>query len=105
MFVTPENLKYEVFNSYPSGWFHTVLTLDNNDERMMRYVNGVHEDRNEWPYESSSSGSVTPIANTVVFGRDTVKRDNYYGDVQIDELLVFNSVLTADDVQDLYVQY
>ena len=105
VFVTPENLKYEVFNSYPYGWFHTVLTLDTHDERMMRYVNGVYEDRNEWPYESSSSGSITPIANTAVFGRDTVQRDNYYGDFQVDEVLVFNSVLTLDDVQDLYAQY
>ena len=38
----------------------------------------------------------------IVVGRVYTAQDNYYGSVQVDELISFNAALTSEDVQLIY---
>ncbi len=95
---------YEVFEPYPSGWYHVVLTLDTYASDFLMYENGAFADQDTSPYESGI-GYTLDGTNTVVFGRESTTDDYYYGNNQIDELMVFNYILSSNEIISLYNQY
>ncbi len=104
VFTAPGNKEYEIFGYYPTpGWFHVILTLDIVSGQMYQYVNGLYEDSDTSPYQSGIT--YTTGTNVVVFGRESTTADQYYGNVQIDDLLVFNYVLDSNQVITLYNSY
>ena len=101
--TAPGDKEYEVFGYYPTGWYHVVLTLDIYAGEMLMYENGLYDDMDNSPYESSYT--YTHGTNTVVFGRESTTDDQYYGNNQIDELMVFDYILSSTDIISLYNQY
>ncbi len=103
IFTAPGDKKYEIFDYYPTGWFHVVLTLDIAGG-MHRYIDGGYVDSDTDPY-ISTVGYTLDGTNTVVFGRESTTYDEYYGHVQIDELMVFDYILDNNQIITLYMSY
>ena len=77
-------------------WVHGVLNfLGPNDEEGIRiYKNGKHVGNHTIITQSSSTESNGRIA----IGRAFTEINNYYGSVQVDELLFFNHSLTEQEI-------
>ena len=104
IFTAPGDKHYEIFGYYPtSGWFHVILTIDIAANEMYLYENGAYKDSDTSPYQSGVGYSTG--TNTVVFGRESTTDSQYYGNNQIDELLVFSYVLDSNQVISLYNSY
>ncbi len=96
------NTEYEIFNYYPDGWYHVVLTLDHNAGVMKMYQNGQYKEEDDNPYVTSHTYSLG--TNTLVIGRESTEENDEYGNFQIDELNVFSHVLSTSNIQALYSQ-
>jgi prepilin-type N-terminal cleavage/methylation domain-containing protein len=71
-------------------WYHIAMSFDNSTLRV--YQNGVE-------YSVAVSGSITPTTNALWFGTDQRGR---YGNVVIDEVHIYNRVLSADEISAIY---
>ncbi len=100
-FVIANSGSYEIYtastNLIPSGqWVHYVVTNDGSDNVKI-YINGESK-------QVSKSGSVTTPttspADTFIGTSDRVNSDNTHG--KIDEVRLYNRVLTADEIKALY---
>ena len=82
-------------------WTHIVLNYigPNNGQGIQIYYNGqeVESDTIKDAARSHSAGD-----GRVVLGRLYTNSDDYYGSVEIDELLFFNQTLSNDDINALY---
>jgi len=78
-------------------WYHVVGTFDNDTNTPHIYVNGVLDDES---YESEA-------ATGGVAGFNIGRRvsGNSYLDGLIDEVRIYNSALTAEEISDLYNNY
>ena len=98
--TAPGNTEYEVFNyyptGYPTGWYHVVLTLDTAAGEMMMYENGLYKESHDSLTVSGTTYSQG--TNTVWFGRESTTYDQYYGNNQIDEFMVFDYILSSSDI-------
>ena len=80
----------------PTGWFHAVLTFQG--DQITVYQNNILQNRPlQTGFVSEPSGS-----GTVVIGKGIIDRDNYMGTVVVDELAMWNRVLSEAEVAQLY---
>ena len=83
----------------PTGWTHIVLNYigPNNGQGIEIYHNGV-QIRND----ATKSGATRSSGDCkVVIGRLYADTDDWYGSVDVDELLFFNQKLTDQEIQDI----
>ena len=85
--------------SRPSGWTHVVLNYmgPNNGQGIRIYHNGVQIGNDT----TKSGGTRSAGDSKVVIGRWQTNRDQWYGSVDVDELLFFNQKLTDQEIQDI----
>ena len=81
------------------GWTHVVLNYYGHEDGQETelYLDGILTNHRTWKY----SWSKTPEDGRIVVGRIDPTQDKDYGSVKVDELTMFNSVLSADDILDL----
>lgn len=77
------------------SWHHVVLTWDSASGAVQAYVDGVLEDS-----AISDSGDVTTAFSSIGRIDNSFSNINFTG--QLDELLIFDSVVTASDVSAIY---
>ena len=85
-----------------STWVHCtwVWRLDGNPYHMFYYENGGNVITSD-ASNSQSLSSATP--DEPFFGRIFRNRDNYYGNVEIDDLIIISQALSASEVIELYM--
>ncbi len=72
-------------------WYHVAVTYDGTKFRC--YLNGVY--RGEWTY------ALSQISQKFIFGRWDIGYDGYYFDGLIDEVRIYNRVLTQGEIKAL----
>ena len=87
---------FQVSVGKSNEWVHGVLNfLGPNDEEGIRiYENGKHVGNHTIITQSSS----TEPNGRIVIGRLFTEDNNFYGSVQVDELLFFNHSLTEGEI-------
>jgi hypothetical protein len=76
-------------------WYHIVGTYDGAILKI--YVDGVLENTN------NHSGTILTSTNQLTIGSRSIPDRYFNGD--IDELMIFNATLTADEISDIYQNY
>ena len=98
--VTPGGFGYTSHNS-PQGWYHIILYYlgSNHGEGIRLYQDGAEV------ASVANLGSETYGAGDgrIVVGRSITNLDQFYGNIQVDELLLFNQALTPEEIQMLSV--
>lgn len=86
-----------------TGWYHMVMSLSIIDDTRIGdyYVNGEHVTKR---YASNTGGRSTGDGRVVV-GRMKVDEDGDYGPYNVDELIMFNHLLTDKQVRAIYESY
>ena len=86
-----------------TGWFHSVLVFDGtqtgNANRLKGYVNGVAQTLNWW--NSYDIPATTP-SNSASFLVGRSVGNNIYAKGKIDDVRIYDRVLSSDEVADLY---
>jgi hypothetical protein len=81
--------------SYGSGFVHIVVTWDGSTDEAEIFLNGV----------SSNSGTISGVSrleNDFVLGRKYATESTTSFDGSIDEVSIYNRILTSDEVLELY---
>ena len=97
------NTVYEIKASTPNEdvWVYCtwVWRLDGNSHHFKYYENG-----NEVPATptTGTEGLSVPPPDKLVFGRIFTNSDNYYGNVEIDNLIILTEALSSTAVAELY---
>ena len=83
-----------------NDWFHVVINYSgpNNGEGFVTYFNG------ETAYNDSTveEDDTTPGDGRIVIGRSFTEVDDYYTSMAVDEVVLFNKVLTEHEIKCLY---
>ena len=76
-------------------WTHLVVTYNGTDGTI--YANGVEEGTNTF-------GNLSNLANSVdvLIGRDSSGNNDYYYNGTIDDVMIFNRSLSAEEIRGLY---
>ena len=93
----------ESFNSAPltiDTWYHLAVVFDGTQtgaDRITFYLNGVAETTTKTTWDSTTPTFVTNafLSNYAQFGL-------YYFDGNMDEVAIFNTALTSDNINDIY---
>jgi hypothetical protein len=105
MFLFSENAFSKYINTTSttqlsaSTWYHLVATYDGSvtPGGFKLYLNGVAE-----TVSSASGGTVTTFANSTVASIGARGAANLFFDGKIDEAAIWDSLLSASDVQAIY---
>ena len=81
----------------PTGWTHITLNYigPNNGQGIQIYHNGVQIGNDA----TKSGGTLSSGDGRVAVGRWRAFDDDWYGRVDVDEVLFFNQKLTAQEIQ------
>lgn len=88
------------------AWYHYVGVIDRNTGTMTRYINGVLASPGSAAYNCVGAGAFTP-GEDAIGNNDPVKVGGSFGsygvfDGTIDDVRIYDDVLTASDVASLY---
>ena len=89
------------FQYRPSNdWFHIVVNYfgPNNGEGFNTYFNGnIAFTDNTIQEDNTTAGN-----GRIVIGKSFTEIDDYYTSLEVDEVLLFNKILTAQEINYLY---
>ena len=91
---------FYVYADTPSGWTHLTLNYIGPDDE--QGIDIYHDGTLTGSSTAKHAGSRSPGDTRVVIGRAFRDRDDYYGGVEVDELLFFNEKLTDQQIQDIF---
>jgi len=80
---------------YEGTWSHWVFTKSATSGEMKIFLNGV-----EWASGTGLTKSLSSVTSAILGGQAVSSGSNYSG--SIDDVLLFNTALTADEVSKLY---
>ena len=84
-----------------NSWFHAVVSLGPTPELAI-YTDGALQ------MSTTASGAITSLQNTtghLVIGRRKLDDDNQYCSVMVDEVMLWNTVLTSSEILALFKNY
>ena len=84
--------------SEPTGWTHVVLNY--NGERIIIFYNGAEKTTG-----SKTDRPITAGDGRIVVGRATTDKNDEYGTVKVDELILFNQALSHNAMKLIYNSY
>ena len=85
---------FKTFVTKPSGWFHVVLNFIGPNDGIRAYHDGVEVGSNTNIHGNSKHNG----DRRIVIGRYFVKSGVTYSSIQVDELLLFDQMLTDDEI-------
>ena len=80
----------------PTGWFYVVLTYQ--DQTLAAYHNKIVQTGRQ----VSGAASSLSASGTAFIGKSYVDVDNHYSSVIVDELVMWNRVLSPAEVVQIY---
>lgn len=91
--VTTDYQNYSNYDITANTWYHYCLVCDNSKSRL--YINGIQK----W---EANKGSIADFSQLILGGRNAAANDGYQYTGQHSDFRIYATVLSADDVKELY---
>ena len=87
--------------AFPAGWFHIVVNFHGAEAGFSLYVDGSHVGT----HTAKQPQTNLVLSKEIGIGRLYLNTDDYYSTVEVDELMIWNRNLSAQDVLDIFNLY